>query len=46
MLGTTYNYLACSRVCDPELQSRLAEAIGQLYRDGSAKAIEARYERD
>ncbi len=45
MLGTTYNYLACSRICDPEMQSRLAEAIGQLYRDGTAKAIEARYGR-
>ncbi len=42
-LGTTYNYLACSRNCDPELQSRLADAIAQLNRDGTARAIEARY---
>jgi polar amino acid transport system substrate-binding protein len=44
MLGTTSNYLACSRVCDPQLMARLAEAIEQLTRDGTARAIEARYE--
>jgi len=45
MLGTTSNYLACSRVCDAQMMARLAEAIEQLTRDGTARAIEARYER-
>jgi polar amino acid transport system substrate-binding protein len=44
MLGTTLNYLACSKVCDPVLRTRLADAIDKLTRDGTARAIEARYE--
>lgn len=43
MLGSTVNYLACSRVCDPQLRKRLADAVEQMGRDGSIKAIEARY---
>ena len=44
-LGTTFNYLACSKACDPRLSARLAEVIDKMNRDGSAKAIEARYGR-
>jgi polar amino acid transport system substrate-binding protein len=44
-LGTTLNYLACSKACDPQLSTRLADAVDQMNRDGSARAIEARYGR-
>ena len=42
-LGSTVNYLACSKICDPALKGRLADAIDKMNRDGSARAIEARY---
>ncbi|WP_296000801.1 ABC transporter substrate-binding protein [Rugamonas sp.] len=42
-LGSTENYLACSRSCDPVLVARLGEALEKMRRDGSIKAIEARY---
>ena len=42
-LGVTFNYLACSRICDPVMAARLAEAIDKMNRDGTVKAIEARY---
>jgi polar amino acid transport system substrate-binding protein len=45
VLGTTVNYLACSKTCDPVLSARLAGALDQMNRDGSARAIEARYGR-
>ncbi|MYM21965.1 transporter substrate-binding domain-containing protein [Duganella sp. FT135W] len=44
-LGATFNYMACSRICDPAMVKRLAEAVDQLTRDGTAKTIEARYGR-
>ena len=43
MLGSTVNYLACSRLCDPQMRKLLADAVAQMGRDGSIKAIEARY---
>jgi len=42
-LGSTLNYLACSKICDPQLRMRLAEALEQMNKDGTVKAIEARY---
>lgn len=42
-LGATVNYLACSRHCDPALRAQLAEAIATMRKDGSIKAIAARY---
>src|SRR5471032_409046 len=45
-LGSTFNYLACSKQCSPALVSRLAEEIDKMHRDGSIKAIEARYAKD
>ena len=44
-LGSTYNYLACSKQCNPVLVSRLAEEIEKMHKDGTIKAIEARYAR-
>ena len=43
LLGTTDNYLVCSLRCDPPLQAQLADAIAKMRKDGSIKAIEARY---
>ena len=43
LLGTTDNYLVCSLRCDPVLQAQLAGAIAKMRKDGSIKAIEARY---
>lgn len=42
-LGSTANYLACSKRCSPALVSRLAEEIEKMRKDGTIKAIEARY---
>ncbi|RZT10220.1 polar amino acid transport system substrate-binding protein [Duganella sp. CF402] len=44
-LGATLNYMACSKICDPVMVTRLADAVDKLTRDGTAKAIEARYSR-
>ena len=44
-LGSTFNYLACSRVCDAQMVAKLSAAVDKLHRDGTAKAIEARYGR-
>lgn len=43
LLGTTDNYLACSRVCDVKMMARMAGAIATLQRDGTARVITARY---
>lgn len=42
-LGSTDNYLACSKACSPALAARLTEAVEKMRRDGTIKAIEARY---
>lgn len=42
-LGGTVNYLACSKQCNAALVSRLAEEIDKMHKDGTIKAIEARY---
>jgi len=42
-LGSTANYLACSKQCNAALVSRLAEEIEKMHKDGTIKAIEARY---
>jgi polar amino acid transport system substrate-binding protein len=42
-LGATFNYLACSLRCDPALRAQLADTIAKMRKDGSIKAIEARY---
>lgn len=42
-LGSSVNYLACSRICDPQMRARLAEAVDRMTRDGTIRAIESRY---
>jgi len=42
-LGSSVNYLACSRNCDAQMRARLAEAVEQMTRDGTIRTIEARY---
>jgi polar amino acid transport system substrate-binding protein len=42
-LGSTYNYLACSKTCDPAMRARLADEIDKMHKDGTVKTIEARY---
>ncbi len=44
-LGSTFNYMACSKICDADMVARLSAAIDKLHRDGTARAIEARYGR-
>ncbi len=44
-LGGTFNYMACSRVCDADMVAKLSAALDKLHRDGTARAIEARYGR-
>jgi polar amino acid transport system substrate-binding protein len=36
-------YLACSKICAPELILRLRSAIDALKRDGTAKRLETLY---
>jgi polar amino acid transport system substrate-binding protein len=43
VVGSTDNYLACSRQCDPKLVARLRLQISRMEHDGSIKAIRARY---
>lgn len=43
VVGSTENYLACSRQCDPALVARLRAEIAGMERDGTLKAIRARY---
>ncbi len=43
VVGSTDNYLACSRQCDPALVSRLRSALAKMEHDGTIKAIRARY---
>lgn len=42
-LGSTGQYLACSRRCDAVLVRRLAEAVHSMRADGSLERIKARY---
>ncbi|SFF56942.1 polar amino acid transport system substrate-binding protein [Duganella sp. CF458] len=42
-LGPTYNYLACSLSCQPQMAARLAEALAQMEMDGSARSIREKY---
>jgi polar amino acid transport system substrate-binding protein len=42
-LGSSVNYLACSKSCDSQMRARIAEAIDQMTRDGTIRAIEVRY---
>ena len=43
--GPTYNYIACSKICNPQLVERLRNAWDAMEQDGTAKAIRARYGR-
>jgi len=43
VVGSTDNYLACSRQCDPGLVAKLRAQISRMEHDGSIKAIRARY---
>lgn len=45
-LGSTGQYLACSRHCDPELVRRLAAAVQGMREDGSLQRITGRYLRE
>lgn len=42
-LGATDNYLACSLRCDGALVARLAGALAAMDKDGTSRAITARY---
>lgn len=42
-LGTTGQYLACSKRCNPDLVNRLSHAIKDMQRDGSAKKLIGAY---
>lgn len=42
-LGPTYNYLACSLACEPQLVARLAEALAQMEQDGTSRSIREKY---
>lgn len=42
-LGPSYNYLACSKACDPAVVDRLSTALKAMERDGSARTIRQRY---
>ncbi|MDG9925200.1 MULTISPECIES: transporter substrate-binding domain-containing protein [unclassified Pseudomonas] len=45
LLGSTAQYLACSRRCDRRLVERLAAAVQSMREDGSLERIEAGYPR-
>ena len=44
-LGATFNYIACSKNCNPQLVDRLRNAAESMEQDGTAKTIRARYGR-
>lgn len=44
-VNSTDNYLACSRKCDPALVARLTRQLAAMERDGTIRAIRARYAR-
>ena len=43
MLGDTYNYLACSKICNPLITAKLTAALRSMAADGSMQRIAARY---
>lgn len=45
-LGSTDNYLACSKSCDPQLVEKLGTALKQMRDDGSTRRIAKRYATD
>ncbi|MEW9898638.1 transporter substrate-binding domain-containing protein [Chitinivorax sp. PXF-14] len=45
-LGSSDQYLACSKTCDERVVARLAEEIRAMQADGSARRIAARYDDD
>jgi polar amino acid transport system substrate-binding protein len=42
-LGVTGQYLACSKLCKPELVTRLSNAVKEMQRDGTAKKLISAY---
>jgi polar amino acid transport system substrate-binding protein len=42
-VGSTFNYLGCSRSCDPALVARLAGALKDMDADGTSQAIRQKY---
>lgn len=42
-LGPSFNYIACSKVCDPRQIERLRSAVHSMEKDGTLAAIKARY---
>lgn len=42
-VGSTDNYLACSLQCDPRLVARISVQLAKMERDGTIRAIRARY---
>ncbi|MES2317350.1 MAG: transporter substrate-binding domain-containing protein [Pseudomonadota bacterium] len=42
-LGPTFNYLGCSKICDPAIVARLAGALKEMEADGTSKAIRLKY---
>lgn len=42
-LGPTYNYLACSKICDEAIVARLTTALKAMEKDGTSKAMQKKY---
>lgn len=42
-LGASFNYLGCSKVCDPAIVARLQKALRAMEQDGSAREIRQKY---
>lgn len=43
MLGGTYNYLACSKICDPSIVGKLRNALKSMAEDGALKRLAEKY---
>jgi polar amino acid transport system substrate-binding protein len=43
LLGSTAQYLACSKICDEVMVTRLADAVREMQKDGSAEKIISSY---
>jgi polar amino acid transport system substrate-binding protein len=42
-VGSSFNYVACSKKCNPQIVSKLSASLTAMFADGSAQRIAARY---
>ena len=42
-VGSSLNYLACSKICNPQIVSKLSASLNAMFADGSAQRIAASY---